>query len=529
MKATFDQQAKIWSGPKVPPIYNPDQNLGQLIVKVLEQTPDAVTQISADTGVSVTCGEMRDRILKIAAHLSGLGLKQGDVIGVVAANTENLAPLVFACFLLGLPVNPLAPIMIESDIIHMYSKTKPKVIFCDSAVLKVVQKSATEMKSEPEIYTIMDKVDGYGCVTNLLKTTEIKNFTRPEVDPNSTAFILCSSGSTGSPKGTCKSHKEIITHFVPTYEVNPTERNVLYQFSVLFWFSGIYYLVMGTLTKALRVITAEPSSSKNLIEIITKFKVTNIFTGPFAVVNLMQQQDLEPFESIRSWIIGGCAVSKAVCETFKRFVPNGLVNSSYGSSEYNFYTCDIRGERFGSCGTVIQNTDMKVADDDGSTLSNNEQGEFWARRAIPFLGYISEPEKTKEAYDGEWFKTGDIGYFDEDGFIYFVDRKKELLMYTMFRVMPSELEAIINSIDGVVSSCVVGVPEKNTGNDIIHAFVIVKESSKLTEMFIDEYVSAKVIDQKKLRGGVHFVDTFPLGFSGKVDKKELKKMAQEMM
>jgi 4-coumarate--CoA ligase len=149
------------------------------------------------------------------------------------------------------------------------------------------------------------------------------------------------------------------------------------------------------------------------------------------------------------------------------------------------------------------------------------------KREIPFFGYFDDDEKTKEAYDGEWFKTGDIGYFDEDGYIYIVDRKKELLKFNNYQVTPSELETIINSIDGVVSSCVVGVAEENTGNDIIYAFVIPQKPRKLTEEVVLNYVNERVIDQKRLRGGVYFVEKFPLGPSGKVEKKFLKKVAEE--
>ena len=138
-KPTFDPINKIWHGPIVPPIYNPDQNLGQLILKILQQTPEAVTQISADTGVSLTCQKMYDRSIKIAKYLMKIGLKEGDLIGFVAANTENLAPIVFACFALGLPINPLSPIMNEKDIVQMFSMTKPKIIFCDAENVKVVQ------------------------------------------------------------------------------------------------------------------------------------------------------------------------------------------------------------------------------------------------------------------------------------------------------------------------------------------------------------------------------------------------------
>jgi len=171
-KATYDPVNKIWSGPKVPPIYNPDQNLGQLILKVLQQIPDSVAQISADTGVSVTCQQMYDRSIKIAKYLTKCGMKEGDLIGIVTANTENLAPIVFACFTLGLPINPLSPIMNEKDIIQMFSMTKPKMIFCDSENVKVLQNAVDEMKSEVKILTVMDKVDGYECATVILKEME---------------------------------------------------------------------------------------------------------------------------------------------------------------------------------------------------------------------------------------------------------------------------------------------------------------------------------------------------------------------
>jgi len=171
-KATYDPVSKIWSGPKVSPIYNPDQNLGQLILKVLQQIPGAVTQISADTGVSVTCQQMYDRSIKIAKYLTKCGMKEDDLIGFVAANTENLAPIVFACFTLGLPINPLAPVMNEKDIIQMFSMTKPKMIFCDAENVKVVQNSVDEMKSEAKILTVKGKVDGYECATVILKKME---------------------------------------------------------------------------------------------------------------------------------------------------------------------------------------------------------------------------------------------------------------------------------------------------------------------------------------------------------------------
>jgi 4-coumarate--CoA ligase len=177
----YDPVNKIWSGSKVPPLYNPDQNLGHLILQVLIQTPDAVHQISADTNVSVTCREMHDRTIKFTKYLQKCGAQEGDLIGSVTANTENLAPVMFACFTLGLPVNPLSPVMNESDIVQMYSVTKPKWIFCDSGNLRVVQNAVDTMKSDAKILTVMEKVDGYECVTEILKKMEgvdVKSFSK---------------------------------------------------------------------------------------------------------------------------------------------------------------------------------------------------------------------------------------------------------------------------------------------------------------------------------------------------------------
>jgi len=172
---------------------------------------------------------------------------------------------------------------------------------------------------------------------------------------------------------------------------------------------------------------------------------------------------------------------------------------------------------------------LKIVDPDGNSLEPNESGEIYSKIPVHFSGYIAHPEKTAEAFDGDWFKTGDIGYFDDEQFLFVTGRTKELLKFNGFQVTPSEIEAIIDEIEGITSSCVAGVPESNSGNDIIHAFVILKESNSLSEEFIIKYVNDKVIDPKRIRGGVHIVDSFPLGATGKVDRKKIKEMTQNLV
>lgn len=172
-KTIYDAKNKIWSGPKIDPLFNPNQSLGYLILNVLQHTPNLITQLSADSEVSVTCSEMYDRTVKIAKYLIRCGIKTGDKTGFIVRNTENVTPTLFACFVLGLPINPLTVDMLETDIVRMYSVFKPKVIFCDAENLSVVQNAINEMKSDAQIITIENQVSGYECLNEILK--EMKN------------------------------------------------------------------------------------------------------------------------------------------------------------------------------------------------------------------------------------------------------------------------------------------------------------------------------------------------------------------
>jgi 4-coumarate--CoA ligase len=171
-RGSYDEKLKVWSGPRKDPIHNTNVGLGYLILEVLKKTPEMVTQVSADTNVELTCHEMRQRTLKIASHLIRCGLKQGDVVGVMATNSENLAPVVFACLALGLPLNFLAPVMVETDIVQMYSNTKPKLIFCDANILTTVQNAVELMSLEAKIFTLVEKVEGFAFVDDLLASVD---------------------------------------------------------------------------------------------------------------------------------------------------------------------------------------------------------------------------------------------------------------------------------------------------------------------------------------------------------------------
>ncbi|XP_070502887.1 luciferin 4-monooxygenase-like [Chironomus tepperi] len=528
-KATYDSVNKIWHGTKLPPFFNPDQNLGFIILNILKQTPDLVTQISADTGATVTCQQMYDRSIRIAKYLTKCGMKEGDLIGLVTANSENLAPIVFACFTLGLPINPLSPIMNEKDIVQMFTMTKPKMIFCDADNVKVVQNAVDEMKSEAKVLTVMDKVDGHDCATEILKEMENENtnfFQFPLIDSNSTAAILCSSGSTGFPKGVCKSHRQFIMGFNPS--VAHKETSVCFQGSPIFWLSGYSMLLSGTLSKSIRVVTSKVFTAEDFIDIMNRYKVNVVTVPPYFIVSLLQVPNIKPMESLKLFIIGGAIISEQMCLKIKKYLPNAMFLTGYGCTEEDGIAVNFYQNKLSATGTVINNVQVRIVDDNGNSLGPNETGEIYVNTPVHFSKYIGDPVKTAEAFDGDWFKTGDIGYFDDQQFLFVTGRKKELLKYQNYQVTPSEIEELIDAIEGVHSSCVVGVPEPHSGNDIIYAFVVLEKSKSLTAEFILKFVNAKLMEKKRIRGGVHIVDEFPIGATGKVNRIKIKEMAQDL-
>ena len=169
----YNSVTKTWSAPLPASIFNPEVSLGYLILNLLKSSPDRVIQVNADDGTETTCGQMFAKSVKISRFLTSMGLKQHDVVGVVARNSENLTPVVFACLTLGLPINPLSEMMGEQDIAYMYGKTRPKMIFCDADLIRVVKLSADKIPLDScQIVTLMDRVQGFEFVDEILERAD---------------------------------------------------------------------------------------------------------------------------------------------------------------------------------------------------------------------------------------------------------------------------------------------------------------------------------------------------------------------
>ncbi|KAL7013479.1 hypothetical protein ACKWTF_015415 [Chironomus riparius] len=529
---TFDPVTKIWSGRKRQQIYNIDANAGSLFLQKLIQTPKNVFQISDDTGVELTCADVYERSLKFANFLTQMKLKQGDVVGLIASNSENLVPIIFGCLVIGVAVNPLYVLGLD-EIEHMWSKTKPKVIFSDGEIVGTVKTAVDKMGLDACIITLIDKIEGFQYVHEILDIVfEVESYEFPDLpDISSTiAIIACSSGTTSSPKGICKSHKQLIAQSHLVWNQNIKEPEMLFNNVPSYWTLHMLFTIYSVLYCMPSVITAKNLTPELWIDIIERHKVTAVFSSPRFCALLLKSKKIRRMDSMRAHIVGGSVFTEKLIKDLDEYFPNGKSLVGYGLTEADTVTSSsgYEGTVGTSSGYPFIGVQIKIIDENGNNLGPNEVGEIYYKTAVSFSGYFGEPKKYAEAFDAFGFvKSGDLGYFDDSGRIYVVERIKNMIKsIESHNVTPIELESIINEMHGVIQSCVVGVFDEDVFYDKIHAFVIKDQArDDLTEEFIVNFVNRRVIEEKRISGGVHFVDKFPMTPSGKVLNQELKKLA----
>uniref|UniRef100_A0A182NF27 AMP-dependent synthetase/ligase domain-containing protein n=1 Tax=Anopheles dirus TaxID=7168 RepID=A0A182NF27_9DIPT len=523
----------MWYGERLPTVWNPAAGVGRVVLDSLARCPNKVIQINADTGRKTTCAEMRLRIVRVALHLRRLGYKRGDFVSLACGNGEDVVPIFIGCWVIGLAVNPLAPVFAREDFAHMMKQTQSRLVFCDPANRAVVSEAvrdAIRAKDDVQVFVMGPAEGGARSVDELLEPAEGEESFRAEYLGDATkllAMVLCSSGTTGLPKGVCLSHAFFVDGMVFSTEIS---EGPIFNFSSLFWATGIFAVMTSLFHTRPRVLTSKPCQPDLLIDLIEKYRIENLFTPPSYVSLLLAHPRVvkADLSSVRQWQLGGSMVPTELILRLQTHLPNGHVRSIYGSSEIGFITRNEAIVTPGSVGPLAANVECRVVDENGTVVGPGVAGEILLRQRYMFLGYLYNEKATKSSLteDG-FFRTGDIGYMDVDGSLYVNDRIKDIIKYNNYQVSPSDLEDVIQKIDGVKQVCVIGVPSPDGSSDLPMAVVERKANCTLSEADIVRLVDGQVTDFKRLRGGVRFVDSFPMTPSGKILRRAVKQMIKD--
>lgn len=512
----FDSEARIWYGPRTSQETGPDVSLCRFIVDSLLNSPDHISQICDNNGKMYTNEEIVTMSIRIAQNIEDLGIQQEDVVGICAANTDYLAPLAFGSLFCGAILSTLDPSFDKDGIRHIFNITKPKIMFCDGKIYEIVKESLNEINLSILIFTMKDHLEGVRRIDELIQPTgkEALFTVKPlKRGSSQTAAILCSSGTTGLPKGVCMSHESLINATIFKLD----EEDKLLCFSSIYWVSGIVSLLHGTIAGCTRIITDQKFTPELFLRMIEQYQINIVFTPPSQMAMTIQCPDINKrnLSCVETYLCGGSAVPFPVLQECSKLMKGCQIITGYGMSELSGGCSFGVPTKSAENGKLMPNMIVKIIDDTGSNLGIGERGEICIKSPFPWSGYFGNPEATNQIYDQDgYIHSGDIGFFDESGSLFIVDRKKDILKYNNFHFFPSEIEECIIEIPDVVEVCVCGIP------DIVSSFlpsaaVVKLPGSTLTEEDVTKYVAERMAHFKHLHGGVYFLDSLPKTASGK--------------
>ncbi|KAH0818691.1 hypothetical protein GEV33_004100 [Tenebrio molitor] len=421
-----------------------------------------------------------------------------------------------------------------------YLKLKELVMLHERLALHKMKRLFFRLLRKMELIDSDDKVYGAETLNSFINTSlkgypMMNRFPVAEFDPDEqVVFLMCSSGTTGLPKGVMQTHSNLMVRYMHTIDPRYTIKTDVFL-GILPFFHG-YGLVTNFFALVLnqKIVVIKRFREELFLKAIQDHKIENLWLAPPLVVLLAKSPLVEKYNlsSIKEVVSGAAPLSRETEEAVKKRLNIDLIRQGYGLTEATLGVIMMSAgdKKHGSSGRVVTYMSCKVRDPEtGRSLGPGEIGELCFKGPMLMKGYYGNDEATRNSFTSDgWLLTGDLGYYDEDNYFYVVDRLKELIKYKGFQVAPAELEAILLNHPNIKDVGVVGVPDEEVG-ELPLAFVVKDPQSNLTEDDIIKYVAEKVSSQKRLRGGVVFVPAIPKNPSGKILRRELRKLLGQML
>ncbi|KAL4712181.1 hypothetical protein ACJJTC_011042 [Scirpophaga incertulas] len=524
-------------------------HIGDYILSCMVNYGDKIALEHVATGEILRYSEIVQKCMNTAISLGHLGVKKGQVVAICSENRKEYWAALTGILCASAVVTTINPAYVEGEIRHAIQISKPSCIICSPLAYKTHGKTLKSLKQIRKIIIfgneridnaipfddlsvpVVDDSAGDVFVDNRLRrNVRYNEFEVADVVGQvDTAFISYSSGTTGMPKGVMLTHANVISACTLVTHEDLMQRVL----SITPWFHAMG--LMGTIIglckgrSALYMPRFEPDLYLRTIE---KYKIKYLPVVPPVVVMIGKTQGEYDLSSVEHIYSGGAPLHKETIDLIKAKLPKVHILQGYGMTEATLaVTRDNNAEvlrlKPGSVGTAVSNAIVKIADiETRQALGPNQPGELCVKGPMIMKGYVGKDRN--EDFDEEgFFRTGDIAYYDEDGFFFIVDRLKELIKYKAFQVAPAELESLLLKHESVKDAGVVGLPDTAAG-ELPLAFVVKQPGAQVTEKEIQQFIADKVSNPKRLRGGVRFVEEIPKNPSGKILRKELKKMAKKV-
>ncbi|KAI4458430.1 long-chain-fatty-acid--coa ligase [Holotrichia oblita] len=518
---------------------NPDitpnpAGFGHELYTRMKEYGDSEAQVDAETGKSETFKELLQRCVRVALQLKKRGVTSEDVVAPATGNHLNTAVAVVAPLLIGAKVACIDGSSTPADILSMINVVKPKVILGCKEYEDKLEAAIKDGNSETEL-VIFGETETNTQFEDLLKPIsqdEEDHFEPYETnDLNNTAVIIFSSGSTGAPKGICMSHYSILCQigsYVQFKKAQPVGYTIL--FSGIHWVTGQMILGSSLLAGHPRLI-CDKFTEEKCWRYLVKYNVMSLFMIAPHAIALMKYGNPNKCETPNLRVIaifGAKASQKNMAALRAHFYNPVLTMNLYGVSEvfglvFSYKDISAFMKKPETVGLPARGFQYKIVNPEtGKICGPNETGELHLKSKFYMTGYHNQDSSMHFDQDG-FFKTGDMGYYDEDHCFFLIDRVKETFKYCNYWVSPTLLESILLEHPAVKEACVIGIP---CDVGAIATAVVTKSNSSedVDEQELVKFVNERVGETSKLRGGIIFVEEggIPYTSTGKVRRFMLR-------
>eukprot|EP00092_Neocalanus_flemingeri_P028236 GFUD01030662.1.p1 GENE.GFUD01030662.1~~GFUD01030662.1.p1 ORF type:complete len:562 (+),score=162.99 GFUD01030662.1:38-1723(+) len=504
----------------------PDLTFSQMCWSRLDQYKDNVALVDAVSGRSFTFSEARSLARSFGSGLLRLGGQPGDVVAIVLPNLPEYPVVFMGASEAGFVLTTLNPAYTAGEIRGQLVNSEAKYVVTIPQLLAKVKESTAG--TDIEIIAPGNQNDS-SCISLESLLSDQLGLT-PSSQPNLTdiAVMPYSSGTTGVPKGVMLTHRNLVANMAqlahPEMEFMAPEEVTVCVLPIFHIFA-MNVTMSNMLFNGGKMVTVPMFEPNMFLKTLLDHRPTFLHLAPPLVGFLATHPAVTPehLASVQTIFVGAAPAGQALINMFHKRAPNVRFREGFGMTEMAPAITFSRGHisSSGSTGQLLPNMKMKTLDlTTGEEMKAGETGELCFQGPNVMPGYFKNAEATAETLFDGWLHTGDIGYYDQDGHVFLVDRKKELIKVKGLQVAPAELENLIRSLEDVQDVAVIGVPDERSG-EVPRAYVV-KKNEKLVEKDVEDFVAAALSKHKHLAGGVQFVKEIPKSAAGKILRKDLK-------